>query len=728
MLAVLGLAMARRRRAVLTAALLFVAVAAAWGTGVFGSLVGGGFDDPGSESARAAAAAEDAGSARADVLLVYRSNDGRTLDDPSYRADVEADLAGLPPEQVLATATTWSTGSPALATEDGRSTYAVLTLAGGDEGAREEAYDAVADDLADAPPGLSVLRGGPLATGAEVGEQVGEDIARAELISLPVLLVLLVVVFGGLAAASLPLAIGALAVLGAFTALRVLTLVTEVSVFSVNIVTMLGLGLAVDYGLFVVSRFREELPRAASVEDAVARTMATAGRTVLVSGLTVATSLAGLLLFPQVFLRSMGLGGVAAVLVAMVAALTVLPALLAVLGPRVDALRVPGLGRLAARPSGEGAWARLGRAVMRRPVLYVAAIVPVLLLAGSPFLRLEPGGVDARVLPAGSESRVASEALAGFPGAGRTPLDVVVTGADQAQVPAYAERLAEVPGVTGVLPGPSDGGTSVLQVAYDADPQSARARDLVGDLRDVPAPPGAEALVGGAPAELSDLLSSLASTLPWMLLLIAVATVVLLFLAFGSLVLPVKAVLVGALSLSASFGAVVWVFQDGNLEGLLGFTSTGTVDATQPVLMFAIAFGLSMDYEVFLLSRVREQYDLTGDTERAVVGGLQRTGPIITSAALLLVVVVGAFSTSGVTFIKMIGVGLVIAIVLDATVVRGLLVPASMRLLGRANWWAPAPMARWWDRHGWREEGDVPPALPGPRSGARPAEEEPART
>jgi RND superfamily putative drug exporter len=268
----------------------------------------------------------------------------------------------------------------------------------------------------------------------------------------------------------------------------------------------------------------------------------------------------------------------------------------------------------------------------------------------------------------------------------------------------------------------------VLQVAYDADPQSARARDLVGDLRDVPAPPGAEALVGGAPAELSDLLSSLASTLPWMLLLIAVATVVLLFLAFGSLVLPVKAVLVGALSLSASFGAVVWVFQDGNLEGLLGFTSTGTVDATQPVLMFAIAFGLSMDYEVFLLSRVREQYDLTGDTERAVVGGLQRTGPIITSAALLLVVVVGAFSTSGVTFIKMIGVGLVIAIVLDATVVRGLLVPASMRLLGRANWWAPAPMARWWDRHGWREEGDVPPALPGPRSGARPAEEEPART
>jgi uncharacterized membrane protein YdfJ with MMPL/SSD domain len=465
--------------------------------------------------------------------------------------------------------------------------------------------------------------------------------------------------------------------------------------------------------------------------------MSTAGRTVAFSGLTVAISLASLLLFPQIFLRSMGFGGMAAVLVAMVGALTVLPALLAVLGHRVDSLRIRlprRLRRTTTRPRGaagpevdapdtdaldnHGAWARLAHSVMRRPVVYVAVIVPVLLLAGSPFLRVEFGGVDHRALPAGTESRVVSETLiADFPGGGTSTIEPVVTFAsgavDDASLAAYAERLRELPGVRGVGVTGAKGGTAVLSVRYRFEGISTQARDLVGQVRQVPAPSGSEVLVGGRAADLRDLLASLAGTLPWMGLFVLGVTLLLLFLAFGSVVLPVKAVVMNVLSLSASFGALVWIFQDGHLSGLLGFDSTGSIEATQPILMLAMAFGLSMDYEVFLLSRIREQWDRTGDNTLAVAGGLQRSGKIITSAAVLLVVVIGAFATSGIVFIKMIGVGMIIAIIVDAAIVRTLLVPATMRLLGHWNWWAPAPLARFWVRHGIRES-ELPPPVGAP--------------
>jgi trehalose monomycolate/heme transporter len=721
----------RRRRWVLALAGVFLVVAGAWGTGVFGSLISSGFDTPGSDSAKALDRLEKTvGREGADVIVLY-DDGGRTVDDPAFRAAVERHLAGLPADQVAGVTTYWSTGGRAagLVSHDRRQTYAVLQLRGANEDAVMNAYQAVEPRLRQAPEGLTVRLGGNEAIASDITSQVSKDIARAEQISMPMVLVLLVIIFGGLTAASLPLAIGGLAILGSFTLLRLLTLVTDVSVFSINIVTMLGLGLAIDYALFIVSRFREEMRGGSAPEAALARTMATAGRTVAFSGVTVAIALASLLLFPQVFLRSMGFGGMAAVLVAMVGALTVLPALLAVLGHRVDSLRIRlPWRRAAAATDHHGAWYRLARSVMRRPVVYVVAIVPVLLLVGSPFLRVQFGGVDHRALPAGTESRVVSErVLADFPGGGTTTIDPVVTFAggrvDTAALTSYVGALRTLPGVTAAEVTARAGGTAQVAVHHGFEGISGQARDLVGEVRAVPAPAGAEVLVGGRAAELRDLLASLGATLPWMGLFVVGVTLVLLFLAFGSVVLPAKAVVMNVLSLSASFGALVWIFQDGHLSGLLGFTTTGFVESTQPILMLALAFGLSMDYEVFLLSRVREQWDRTGDNTAAVATGLQRTGKIITSAALLLVVVIGAFSTSGIVFIKMIGVGMIIAILVDATIVRALLVPATMRLLGRWNWWAPGPLARLWQRIGIRESDGAGAGLPAPRLEPR----EPAR-
>ncbi|HYN74658.1 MAG TPA: MMPL family transporter [Candidatus Limnocylindria bacterium] len=716
----LGRLVYRRRKAVLALTAAFVAFAAVWGTAVFGVLDGGGFDDPASESSRAVVALEeDLGRAATDVVVVYRAPEGSdlTVDDPRFEAAVTAALGSLPPQDVAAVTSFWSTdGAPMFVSEDRRATYAAIQLAGADEEARDAAYERIADDLV--VPGLTTLRGGQVPLFTDVNTQVSEDIAKAESLSIPLLIVLLILVFGSLAAASLPLAVGMVAILGAFTALRGLSLFGDVSIFSVNIVTMLGLGLAIDYSLFVVSRFREELHHGLSVEDAVVRTVATAGRTVAFSGVTVAVALASLLLFPQNFLRSMGAGGIAAVLVAMVAALTMLPALLGVLGTKVDSLKVPlpwNRRRLAGTADPDsGAWARLARGVMRRPVPVMIAVVSVLLVLGAPFLRVAFGGVDSRVLPSGTESRVAAEALQNdFPSSGaNNETEVVVRGADDPSgLPAYAAALAAVPGVTSAEVVRSEGGSALVVVTSQGQPQDQASRDLVVDLRQVPGPQGGEVLIGGVAAAQVDLLDGLGSRLPWVGLFLVATMFLLLFLAFGSVVLPIKAMIMNVLSLSATFGILVWGFQDGNLAGPLGFTSTGFLEATQPILIFAMAFGLSMDYEVFLLSRIREEWDVSHDNTQSVARGLQRTGRIITSAALLFVVVVGAFATSGIVFIAMIGVGLTVAVLVDATLVRALLVPATMKLLGRWNWWAPAPMARWWEKHGFREGGEAPTSV-----------------
>ncbi len=714
-----------RRRWVLAVAGVFVLVAIGWGTSVFSRLVGGGFNDPGAESTRAATVADQTfGRDAVDVVVIY-SSPTLTVDDPAFRSAVTSTLTALPKADVAAVFT--ADQAPGMVSADRHSTYVAIRLTGHNDSQRQDAYDAIKSQLA--APGLHTLRGGAVAINEAINKQVTADIGKAEGISTPILILLLVLVFGGLAAASLPLAIGGLAILGAFTALRVISIFTDVSVFAINIVTMLGLGLAIDYGLFIVSRFREELALRGGgrdeVQAAVVATMRTAGRTVLFSGLTVALALSALLLFDLPFLRSMGYGGVAAVLVAMTAALTVLPALLSVLGPRVNALRVrvPRFGRRSRPvlhgPTGassspeavpqHGVWYRIATSVMRRPVAYVVGITVVLLAMGLPFFGVRWGSPDHRALPVGAEARVAGEVLSStFPQSSTSPITAIVTlhrpaAAASADLAAYTARLEKVPGVTGAEVTGAVGDHARIEMTYTPDPASTDGRALVAAVRAVPDPTGAQVLVGGFSATNADTLSAIGRTLPWATLWIVGGMLVLLFLAFGSVVLPFKAVLMNMLSLSASFGAVVWVFQDGHLSGLLGFTSVGSVEATQPVLMFAIAFGLAMDYEVFLLSRVREEWDRTHDNTRAVALGLERTGRIITSAAALLIVVIGAFATSGVTFIKMIGVGVAVAILVDATIVRALLVPATMRLLGRVNWWAPAPLARFYARFGLRE-------------------------
>jgi trehalose monomycolate/heme transporter len=711
MFAAWGRLVVRGRWVVLAAAVGLEALGVLWGSGVFGQLTGGGFDDPASESSRARARAiAEIGVRDVDVIVLY-SSATTTVTDPAFRDAVAATLATVRGRPEVADVTSWfDTQAPGLVATDGRATYALVRLVATEEDAKTAAFETLRPALIASAPGIETQLGGNMPFLVTANELTSQDLARAETLSLPVLLVLLVIIFGGLVAAAMPLLIGGLAILGALVAIRVLTWVTDVSIFSINVITLIGLGLAIDYALFVLGRFREELAAGHPVPAAIERTMATAGRTVLVSGLTIALALASLLIFPQVFMRSIGYGGTFAVLVAMVAALTVLPALLAVLGPRVNALRIPlrvpwRRRRAATEPSTvDGAWARIARVVMRRPVLFAAGVTAVLMLLAVPFLGVRFGGFDERVLPEGAEPRVVADRIrTGFPGGSIGPIDVLVSGGGPAAADQVVTAIAALPDVTGVGLAASRNGSTLLTVTYRGEPTSEAAQDLVRRIRALPEPAGSEILVGGRPAADLDLLASLGGRLPWMVALMASSTLILLFLAFGSILLPVKAVLMNAISIGASFGVVVWVFQDGHLADLLAFTPTGFIEPSNPIIMLAALFGLATDYEVFLLSRVREAWDASGDNTASVASGLQRTGRVITAAALLLVVVVAGFATGGIQFIKLIGVGMIVAIVVDATLVRLLLVPATMRLLGRWNWWAPGPLGRLYRRYGLRE-------------------------
>ncbi|MFC6285508.1 MMPL family transporter [Nocardioides sp. GCM10027113] len=710
-----GAFVARRAWAVLLAGVAVVLTAGVYGAGVFDHLSQGGFDDPDSESARAFVAEREAlGNQGVDVVAIY-SSDELTARDPEFREAVDEVLAAVPAGTVDTVRSWYDTRSPDMISGDGRAVQVHVSLAG-------EGQDALLDNWDRLEPALEseVLRtdlAGAFAVYGDVNEITSEDLRRAEEISLPIVVLLALLIFGSLVAAAMPALVGALAVVGSLAVIRLLTEATEVSVFSVNVITLLGMGLAIDYALFVISRFREELlalpaDDPAASATATERTMATAGRTVLFSGLTVAAAMSSLLVFPQGFLRSMGYGGMAAVLVAMLAALTVLPAVLRLLGRRIDAGRMPWRRhRPVAVGDEHGRWARLAHGVMRRPVVVMVVVTGALLAVASPFLNATFGSVDHRILPADAPAQVAAERLNTDFGPERSSANLLLQGTDDRDVAAYTREVAAVDGVIGVQPVAAKDGTTLLRAFWEGNSQSEASQDLVRELRGIE-PASGEVLVGGLTADTVDLIASVGDHLPWMGLIVVGVMLVLLFLAFGSVVLPVKAVVMNAISITASFGVVTWIFQDGNLSDLLGFESTGFLDATNPILMLAILFGLSMDYEVFLLSRVREEWDRSHDNTRAVAAGVQKTGRIITSAALLLGVVIGAFGLSGIVFMKMIGIGMLVALLLDATVVRALLVPATMKLLGRWNWWAPAPMARWWERHGWREPEDAPAPLP----------------
>lgn len=741
-----GRTVARRSRLVLVIAMLFLALGVGWGRGVFNELSSGGFNDPHSQSAQAfTAISAEFGNQNADVVVVY-SSPHLTVSDPAFRSAVESTVGALRHNtNVGSVVTYYDTSLPSLVSRDRHATSVVVRLAGisaADGNTKIDEYKAVRPALA--APGLTTQIGGQVTLQSTIDDQTKKDITRGEMTSLPLLLILLLFVFGGLAAASMPLLIGFVAVFGAFTTTRLISTFTDVSTFAINTITLLGLGTAIDYSLFVVSRFREELRAGHEPREAVARTMATAGRTVFVSGLTIGLSLSSLLIFPEVFLRSTALGAMSAVLVAMLGAVTVLPALLTVLGHRINALRVPLPGRArrarkaaaslpeTGRADDQGAWARLAHSVMRRPVRYIGFVVAVMVVLALPFRGVQFGGADQRVLPTGNEARTVSDMIAAeFPGGAAVPIQTLVKGVSPAQVQQLAAEIRAMPGVTAVQPTAHNADAALLTVNFTGEPSGSIAYDTVRSIRALHVPAGAELLVGGRPAEDVDLLSNLSRLLPWMIGIMAAVTLLLLFLAFGSVLLPVQAVLMNAVSISAAAGVMVWVFQNGHLSGLLSFTALGHLQPNIPVLILATLFGLSTDYEVFLLSRVRETWDATHDNRAAVAGGLQRTGRIITAAALLLILVVIGFSTGEVVFAKMIGIGMAVAIIVDATLVRALLVPAVMRLFGRANWWAPGALAAVHRRFG-IHEGAQPalasaPAQPPVEVGPAPSEREESR-
>ncbi len=728
----------RRRRLILVAAVLGFAVAGGLGGGVAEHLSSGGFDDPSSESSRAEDVLEDRfGAGTPNVVLLVTADDG-SVDDPGVAAAGRQLTQELSQEPgVVQAGSYWTLGSaPPLRSRDGDRALVVARIEGSQDDISDRAEE-LKERFVGPIDGATVEMGGFAAVFNEIGTTIEEDLVRAELIALPLTLILLLLVFRSVVAATLPLAIGALSVVATFLVLRVLAGFTEVSVFALNLTTAMGLGLAIDYSLFVVSRFREELAAGHPPHEAVIRTVRTAGRTVAFSALTVAASLCALLVFPLTFLRSFAYAGVAVAALAGLCAVVVLPAVLAVLGHRVDALALP--RRRTVRPTGAGVWHRVATAVMRRPVPIATVVIIVLLLLGSPFLRLELGRPDDRVLPASADSRRVSDLLRSeFDSQEAGALSVVAAASASAgtgteldgAVDAYAARLSELPGVdrvdarTGVyLDGsrlPVDAALTErfagragtwLSVVPTVEPNSGEGERLVDRIRDLPAPFPVE--VTGMSAQLTDGKASLFARIPVAIAIIAVVTFALLFLMFGSVVVPLKALVLNLLSLTATFGAMVWVFQDGNLASALDFSPTGTLDATTPILMFCVAFGLSMDYEVFLLSRIKEEHDLGRDNVSSVAMGLERTGRIVTAAAGLIAVVFLAFATSRVTFIKLFGVGLTLAVLMDAFLIRGTLVPAFMRLAGDANWWAPRWLRRIHDRAGLSEVVDLDGPTPG---------------
>ena len=718
---------ARRIPVLVLAALALLASVVALVT-VGPALSSDGFIDEAAESARVdAQLADEFG--RGGEAIVFLFDADRPVAEPAVREAVEAALAPLGGDpRVTRVLTTWNTGNPGFVSLDGDATSAVAQLAPGledPEGALPELRA-----LVEAPAtaaGLAVSVGGGAAIGAAIGTEIEEGLIRAETFSIPLTILIQLVVFGGVVAAGLPLLVGAFAIVGTLAVLFVLSRLGFQSVFATNIVTMLGLGLGVDYSLFMVARFREEI-RVRPVPEALTATMATVGKAIFFSGVTVIVGLAATQFFPLPALRSMGQAGMIVVALAMVYGLTFLPALLALLGTRVDALR---LGR--SRPASDASpfWGRVARGVMRRPGTVLAATLAALLVASVPVLRLDltPGGPE--VLPTESEPRVVGERLdAEFPAGEADPIPVLATAADGDPLSrgsldalrGLVADLAAIPGVArvesivshgaGTSADPWAGGAgdlatlapetrSIVEQTVRGDAvlvevatgeAGAALEDLVREIR-LLQPAGLEVAVGGFGAAAVDTVDGIRAGLVPAALFVLVASYLILLLTFGSVLLPLKAIFMTLLSIGAALGAVVFVFQDGNLEGLLGFAASGEIISTTPILMFCILFGLSMDYEVLLLARIQEEYLRTGDNTRAVAFGLERTARTITGAAAIMIVVFGGFVLADVVIIKSMGFGLALAVLIDATIVRGLLVPATMRLLGRWNWWAPAPVA-----------------------------------
>ena len=709
----------RFKWAVLISYFVVLAIFGVVGSAVFSSLNSEGFGDPGSDSARASLIlTEEFGTETPLVVLAVETT--ADIDDPQSFAAAAAlveDLGALPGvDNVISY---WTSGQPEqLRGSDGK-TGQILAYTSEDAdlvALGNTIRDEFTGDLGE----LTVYSFGGAVIGNAFTSTITSDLARAEAIAIPITLILLLFVFGSVVAAGLPFLVAAGSILGSFFVLFIITRFTEGSIFALNLITGLGLALGIDYALLMINRFREELAKGASTEDAVITMTRTAGKTVMVSGITVAVTLASLLFFPQFFLKSFAYAGISVSLLAVVGSLTALPAILSILGPNVNRLKLR-RGDLAPRDT--GAWANIARFVMRRPWPVLIVTIGVLLVVASPALNAVFGQVDDRALPADSPVAVAGEVLRDrFPGQEGAPYNIVITQAgDSAAVDAYAAELSLLPGVVRVItpdsvivdgatvaPNPDPGvwvsGDSVrISVTGDVPPIDKQGEALVEELRGV-SPPGTEALVGGVAAEFSDSTAGILDNVWIIALWIAITTMFILFLFTGSVLLPIKALILNLLSLSATLGALVWVFQGNHLTWLTGeYVPTGTIDISSIALIAVVAFALSMDYELFLLARIKEEHDAGKNTVDAVAFGLQRTGRIITAAALLIAIVFAAFMSSGVTNIKQLGFGVTFAILVDATIVRGLLVPAFMRIAGGANWWAPVWLRKIHNRIGLRE-------------------------
>jgi RND superfamily putative drug exporter len=710
----------RRRRLVLVVTGVFFLIAAGLGGPVAGILTSGtnSFEDPGNASVRARNLIADATGTNPEVMVttLVTLKEGASAD--ALRSRVEAvgkELRQDPDVKGLTTAYSGG-GLPDLISKDGRSSYILVSTAPlsprGEKKLAQRLHDRFSDQS-------DVKLGGPIIANWEAANVIREDLAKAEAFAFPLILIVAFFVFRGVVAALLPLFCGAILITGTFLALRIVDQWVDLSIFALNLVTGLGLGLAIDYSLFIVSRYRDELAVLGSRREAAARTVATAGRTVVFSTLTVAAALATLLVFPQRFLYSMGFGGIFVALMAAATAVIALPALLVALGPRVNALSPAGWRRTLERPPEErstGFWYRLSHAVMRRRIAVAVATIVVLTLFGLPVLGLKFTGIEASVLPKHESAHQVDAAIkSDFPENRSSPIFVAAEAPSSAgsDLDAYASRIKGLEGVATVSE-PKDVGDGLwsVNVISKHTSLSDESQDLVRSIRRVDTP--FKTYVGGQTALFIDQGKSIASHLAIGLPLLAAATLLILFAMTGSLILPLKTLVMNAVTLTSTFGILVFIFQDGRLEGLLSYTSQHALEMTQPVLLAAVVFGLSTDYGVFLLTRIKEARD-RGETEtESVAVGLERTGRIVTAAALLFAIAVAAFATSGVVFIKMLGLGMAIAVLIDASIVRAFLVPSLMALLGRWNWWAPAPLKRLHERLG-LDETETPPPVPAAR-------------
>jgi RND superfamily putative drug exporter len=690
----LGSLIVNRKKLIFSLFIVAILSAGVIGSSVFGKLDSGGYSDPKSDSAKAFEYLTDVFKVKdpAVVLVVETQTE---LTDPAVVATATKLESIIKTEEgVGSTLSYWSSGgAPSLKSSDSKSAFlfvysedvewdTVQSL-----GKRMQAkYDGKFENLTIYASGTGVFA-------HAINTKIADDLKLSESISIPLTFILLVFVFGGLVASAMPLLVGVSAILGSFLIIYLLTLFTGVSVFALNLITGLGLGLGIDYSLLMVNRFREELHAGKSVDEAIKRTVATAGKTVFYSGLTIVITLASLMLFPLMFLKSFGYAGVTVVIMAVLGSLVALPALLAILGNRIDKAVVR---KSAITPKEDGRWAQTARFVMRKPVSVVVLSLIALGVFAAPITNIVFSQVDSRVLPASNPAAYASQLITErFPGQEGNPIEIIIPGgsAKLEEIKNYTTEISKVKGVVRIGE-PQVLGNDVRVIAiHDMGPRTPLAEVLIKEIRQIPAPD--QTLVGGVAADYADTQIGIARTMPWALTWIAVGVLVLLFLFTGSIILPIKAVILNILSLAATLGVITWIFVDGHLKWLVGdFTVTGAVDTGSIILVAVVAFGLSMDYELFLLSRIKEEHDAGKSNVEAVATGLQRSARIITAAAGLLAIVFASFILSGVTSIKMLGFGVAFAIILDATLVRALLVPALMRLFGERNWWAPKSMKR----------------------------------